>query len=540
MVLARDGSFLIAGAYQQQGYISRISACGKTLWTRRYLFGEETDLNSLAELPSGEVVAVGSCLNCAPGDTTVKALIIKTDPAGLLLADTALGHLNLNAQATDVQITSSGKIAATGQAAWFASLSPNHAVLAIFDDMLHLENWKEHDHFYYDNSQALTQTADGGFVLTGWSSPVLYAPGKAQVFRTDAAGNLLWKYTSPHSNSHFNDVAQTANGQIVALGDRVFDTTALYREIYLAVFDAASGALLAEKTYGSAADDFGESIHAVGNRYLVGGIYGEPSQANWNRRDWVFRLDDQFNLEEQYFRDGYLFAHNLVNALPLSGDGRIFAYYSRTNFFAAHNLLLFKRTEKGYRATVAAAPSNYQLVPRDLATNKGTVTFKGAMADPLAYDELRLDVWRNDALQQTLYDNAPQSFDFAPQITAELAEYHFRLSGIKGQAAVLEAEACDIVAGDAYLIQGQSNAVAGLPIFDLQDTVDHAYRHYRTPFVRNFGLKYDNDTLYAWHKETAQLFDYADNISGQWNRRRFWHCPLSLRMSSVSAAPTAP
>lgn len=514
MIATRDGGFLNAGLIEQKGYISRTSSCGDVIWTQQYLFGAETSLNSVAELPSGEIVAVGACRNCVPGDTTQKALIIKTDVAGTLLRDTMLGRTGLNARANDVTITSDQKIALTGQVVIAAGFAPADAFLGILDEQLRAKTWKEHHQLFYDIGQALIQTSDGGFAIAGWSLASLASSRQAQVFRTDNEGNLLWAYSAPHLSSEFHAIRQAPDGRLVALGDRQVDTI-VGRDVHLAAFDDATGALLEEKTYGSPGSDAGNSLDVVDGGFLVGAVYGEPSQSGWNRRDWVFWLDEQFALTDQYFHDGFLFAHDLVNAIPLSPDGKAFAYHSVVHFLTSFYELFFKRTFPGVLATLNQAPLHEQLVPRNLITNTGTVIYTGTLPNPNIYENMRLDVWRDNTLQQSLYDDSPQDFSFHVEIPAELANYTFRLSGQKGQQWYTEAEACHVVAGDAYLIQGQSNAIAGLP-FDPADTIDHAYRHYTNPFVRNFGLKFAGDTLYAWHRETGSRGDYADNLSGQW------------------------
>lgn len=513
MISTQDGGFLHTGSNGQRGYISRTNNCGRLLWMRQYLLGSASALNSVAELPSGEIVAAGTCLNCVPGDSVQKALIIKTDASGLLLADTMLGYTGFRAAASDIIATAAGKVAVTGYVDFAGFLGPSDAFLFVSDNQIHLETWKQLNHFYRDAGNALTQTADGGFAIAGESVPAFFAPRQAQLFRADASGNLAWKYTSAYPSSQFNSVRQASDGRIVTLGDRLVDTL-VGQDVFLTVHNDGNGSLQLEKTYGSPGSDAGKSLERIQDGYLVGAVYGKPSQTGWSVRSWVFRLDEQFNLTDQYFRDGYLFAHLLTNALPLSGNGSSFAFEANLQFFISHAGLFFKRTFQGDRAVLTQAPQNYQLVPRNLTTNKGMVTYSGSVNTAGAYDEIRLDVLRNDVLQTTLYDNTPQNFDFSHEINAELAEYTFRLYGLKDQLRYPEAEACDVVAGDAYFIQGQSNAVAGAP-YDPLDTIDHAYRHHRTRFVRNFGLKFANDTLLTWRTESGDG-DYADNPSGQW------------------------
>ncbi|MBL7776488.1 MAG: T9SS type A sorting domain-containing protein [Saprospiraceae bacterium] len=514
MIAAADGSFITVGDWGDDGYISKTGSCGSLLWIKTYRFGAATGFNSVAELPSGEIVAAGACTDCAPQDSTEKALVVKTDAAGALLADTTLGRFRYNAQATDVIATAQGNIAVCGQAIFAAFLSPNNAFLAVLNTGLQGQVWKEYDHFYYDNARALLQTADGGFVVAGYSSPALFDPPQAQLFRTNPAGELLWKYTAAHLNSQFNDAVQAPDGSILGYGDRWVDSLR-GRDVYLAVVNESTGALTDQKNFGSTADDAGKSLERTPEGYLAGATYGAPSQAGWSIRNWVFRLDEQLALQEQHFRDGFLFGHFLINAVPLSCSARAFAYHSRLVFFGAYQLQFFKRTFPGERLALDRMPQHYQLVPRDRNTNLGAVEIAGALDDIDAYSSLQLDVFRNGAAFQTLTQAAAPVFSFQTEIPAELAEFTFRLKGIQGQTACLEAEACDVVAGDAYLIQGQSNAVAGLP-YDPDNTIDHAYRHHRTPFVRNFGLKASSATDMVWHRESGPPLDYSDNISGQW------------------------
>lgn len=508
MIALRDGGFLLAGNYDVQGYLVKMSSCGQTLWARQYAYGDNMYLNSAIELPSGAIVAVGSCENCAPGDSSFKAVLLKTNANGLLLRDTTLGHAGLNAFGNDLILTADQKIAVTGQAVHTNTNALSDAFLAVVDEQFEPGFWKAYHALPYDIGNALVQTADGGFAIAGWG---LGASVRAQVFRTDDTGNLLWKYTAPYPNSVFNDVVQAHDGRLIALGDREVDSL-LKRDVFLADFNEATGNLNTEKTYGSAAVDNGKSIALLDQGYMISGIYGEPRDTFWSRRDWVFWLDEQFTLKDEYFRDDYLYAHSLVNALPLSSDGSMFAYYSRVVFSPVHNFHFFKRRLPGEKTVFESIPEHFQLFPRDRATNKGIVPIKGALSAPDAYDQLRLDVLRDGLLQQTLYDNTPQDFAFEPQITAELAGYDFQLYGIKSQSPSLELEVCDVVAGDAYLIQGQSNALAKISF----GITEHAYKYNKVPFARTFGLKFDNDTLYTWRKEAGMLGSYADNVGGQW------------------------
>ena len=514
IIATLDCGFVVAGSIGPQGFLLKLNATGDTLWQKMYLFGDETAFNALTELPSGGLVAVGRCNNCAPGDTAQKALAIRADAFGNVLQDTTFGRLNYNASATAVITANEGKVAVAGTFVWASFLNPSNIFLTVLDEQLNPVLWGEYNELYYDAPQALAQTSDGGYILAGNSNASLTSPAQAQLFRTDGQGQLLWKNTLAFPSSWFNTVQEAPDGRIVAMGWRQVDTSN-QRDIYLAVHDPNSGNLLLDKAYGGSGIDEGFSLHTLESGFLAAGVWGAPSQPNWGKRDWVFRLDNDFQIVDEYFDDGYLANYNMVNAIPLSPDGRDFAYFSRINILSDRKNLFFKRTVQGRHVLLTQAPRHYQLLPRDLATNMGAVVFEGSQETPGTYDEMRLKVFRNDVLIQILIAATPQDFSFQVAIPAELAEYGFKLVGVKNGKEYPEAEAFDVVAGDAYIIQGQSNALAAVP-FDPTNSIPHAYLYHRHPFVRNFGLKYQGDSLYVWHKEAEDDGYFADNRSGQW------------------------
>lgn len=538
MIAHSGGGFIVAGSLGHQGVIARLSACGDAIWLRAYLLGDETVINGIAELPSGNLMAVGSCRNCAPGDTTRKALALLADSGGEALLDTTFGHLNYKASAEAVIVTADGKAALAGSLVWASFLSPTRAFLAVLGEDLQPELWKEFNELYYDQPQALIQTSDGGFALAGYAAASLASSRQAQLFRTDAQGELRWVNLSSYPNSEFNSVQEAPDGRIVALGSRFVDE-ARKRDVYLAVHHAEHGGMLHDQLYCSlnasegcsSADDEGHSLHAVEGGYLIAAIWGEPSQPSWNKRDWIFRLDEDFDIVDQYLYDSFLFAHSPVNALPLSPDGIDFAYLSRLFFFESRYILFYKKVSQGRRAILSQAPQNYQLVPRSLETNKGTVIYQGELDAPGAYDQMRLDVSRNGGLVQTLYHDAAEVFTFQVDIPAELADYTFHLTGLKDGKAYLEAEACEVVAGDAYIIQGQSNAAANAAW-----SVDSAYA-FLAPYnryVRTFGIAEEGGAHLHWHREAnTRRPVFSDTRSGQWG------LVLGKRIAAEQGIPVA-
>ncbi|WAC11169.1 T9SS type A sorting domain-containing protein [Dyadobacter pollutisoli] len=144
---------------------------------------------------------------------------------------------------------------------------------------------------------------------------------------------------------------------------------------------------------------------------------------------------------------------------------------------------LFIRTTYAQPSGIAIldkVPADMQLFARD-STGQADVDFLGRVQEPgYAYlsvikfrDKTRSGYQRKD-LQ---YNGAQAPFNFSFKIKAELAEYSFEIYACKSKSdSVLIARRDNIVAGDFYLIYGQSNAVAW--------EIDYQYRN---EFARTYG-----------------------------------------------------
>lgn len=104
-------------------------------------------------------------------------------------------------------------------------------------------------------------------------------------------------------------------------------------------------------------------------------------------------------------------------------------------------------------------PENLKLYKRDVATNTAIINSSGTVEESTNYTNLVLEVFKNNILQQSTpytlsYVGGVAHFNFNSTINAELATYKFRLISNTG---VLLREASDVLAGDLYIFNGQSN-----------------------------------------------------------------------------------
>lgn len=170
--------------------------------------------------------------------------------------------------------------------------------------------------------------------------------------------------------------------------------------------------------------------------------------------------------------------------------------------------------------TFTAFPKDLAVYPRDLSTNTAVVPIAGTVETP-DQDEVILRVYRDGALITTLnqelsYDAGGGSFSFVPEIAAELQNYNFEFFIRDGTLETFVRRAEFVVAGDIYLINGQSNAMAN------QQDGSTAANPLVNQFLRSFGRRdYRVADVLAdldWHLAEGDGY-WGPGYVGQWGLR---------------------
>ncbi|MEZ4926221.1 MAG: LamG-like jellyroll fold domain-containing protein [Saprospiraceae bacterium] len=174
---------------------------------------------------------------------------------------------------------------------------------------------------------------------------------------------------------------------------------------------------------------------------------------------------------------------------------------------------LFCTTNFG-QVAIATFPKDNQLYPRNLSTNEAIVHIGGA-AMIGATDSLIFTVKRSDG--QTFVVAVPGEelpvglFDQYFAISAELKSYEFKLELKDVAGLTIVATASHVVAGDVFVVQGQSNAQA---VYNNEDG-----NVWQNNFVRCFGnsdpANYLND---QWYIAEANGY-FTPGSVGQWPLR---------------------
>ncbi len=180
--------------------------------------------------------------------------------------------------------------------------------------------------------------------------------------------------------------------------------------------------------------------------------------------------------------------------------------------------------------TLTAAPQPLHFFPRNRVTNKATARIAGQVirAD---VEEVLVKVYRAGVLTATLSQpvSVNATFAFEPEITAEPVNYTLELLVRAGTTLEVVRRFEDIVAGDVYLIQGQSNAVA--------QSFNGSANANQSSFIRSFGTADTSGTAVtadlSWHIADGDGH-YRSGSIGQWGLRMSrllldtYHVPVAV------------
>jgi len=268
-----DGGYIIVGYTYSFGasltdvYLIRTDEVGDTLWTRMFGGPGYDDGYSVAQTSYGGYVVTGYTGSFGAGGPDV--YLIKTDGAGDTVGTRTYGGPS-DDYGYSVQQTADGGYIIAGYTASYGVGGID--VYLIKTDSVGDTAWTRTFGGPSDDfGRSVEQTADGGYIIAGhtWS----FGAGLADVYliKTDAAGDTAWTRTFGGSEWDFgHSVQQTADGGYIIAG-YTYSFGAGNSDVYLIKTDGA-GDTIRTRTFGGSSDDFGRSVDwTAGGGYIIAG-----------------------------------------------------------------------------------------------------------------------------------------------------------------------------------------------------------------------------------------------------------------------------
>ena len=291
-----DGGYIVAGYTTSFGqgnndiYLIKLDASGNLQWTRTVGGIGDDYAYSVVQTTDGGYAVAGYTNSFGPGASY--AYIAKLDGSGNLQWTKAIGGLNYDFGYRIIQ-TSDGGYAVVGNT---EDGPGGRAVYVIkLDSSGNLLWTKIIGGAGWDLGYDIIQTSDGGYAITGHTSPFGQGSADVYVIKLDPLGNIQWTRTIGGTNiDHGYSIIQTSDGGYLIAGRTNSFGYGSY-DVYLVKLDA-SGNLQWTKTIGSTGwEEANSIIKTLDGGYAIAGRTSSFGQGSYDM--YVVKLDKNGNIQ---------------------------------------------------------------------------------------------------------------------------------------------------------------------------------------------------------------------------------------------------
>jgi hypothetical protein len=268
-----DGGYIIVGfteAYNA-GYpdvwLIKTDAFGNTLWTKIFGGNHFEEGSSVQQTTDGGYIITGYTFSFSAGYSDV--WLIKTNSFGDTLWSKTYGGSSTDGGASVQQTTDGGYVLVGGTSSFGAGYGD---VWLIKTNASGDTLWtKTFEGGHFDSGYSVKQTADGGYIITGWTYTYGTTYGDVWLLKTSENGDTLWTKTYGDVNDEEGfSICLTEDGGYVIVG--YTNSFGSGGKDVLIIRTDADGEISWTKLMGGTEDDVGISIQATEDGgYIVAG-----------------------------------------------------------------------------------------------------------------------------------------------------------------------------------------------------------------------------------------------------------------------------
>ncbi len=329
-----DGGYIIAGSTVSLGaggsdvYLVKTDASGNMTWQKTFGGTDYDTGNSVQATSDGGYIITGTTNSSGAGGND--AYLIKTDSSGNMTWSQTIGGVG-NDWGSSVQPTADGGYIIVGLTTSFgAGGSDVYLIKANASGNI---TWTQTIGGVGNDSGSFVQpTADGGYIIVGLTTSFGAGGYDVYLIKTNASGNLTWNRTLGGTGTDVGGSVQpTADGGYVIVGFTYPFGTLLY-DVYLVKTDG-SGNMTWSQTFGGMGADIGSSVQPTADGGYI--VVGNTDSFGAGGQDvWLIKTNASGNVTWQQTFGGV--GYDYGNSVQQTADGGyIIAGYTKS--FGAGN-----------------------------------------------------------------------------------------------------------------------------------------------------------------------------------------------------------
>lgn len=271
-----DGGYIISGFNLVSGnlydiFLLKTDGSGTILWSKsyggtNYEYGSYLLKNSVQQTSDGGYIIGGTTTSFGAGNSDM--YLLKTDGSGTLLWSKTFGGASAE-EGYSVQQANDGGYIITGYTASFGA--GNWDLYLVKTDASGNISWsRAFGGTDWDEGYSVKQTSDGGYIVSGRTKSFGQGGYDVYLLKTDASGNLTWSKTFGSAGNEFgNSVQQTADGGFVIAG--LAPGGGIWSDAYLVKTDGNGDLLWSRKFGGNGQEEFLSIQQTSDGGYIISG-----------------------------------------------------------------------------------------------------------------------------------------------------------------------------------------------------------------------------------------------------------------------------
>ncbi|MDP8200541.1 MAG: FlgD immunoglobulin-like domain containing protein [Candidatus Tenebribacter burtonii] len=273
MTKTTDGGYIMGGYTNSFGagdydvYLVKVDATGDTLWTKAYGGTDVDKGSSIQQCLDGGYILAGETKSFGAGGYDF--YLIKTDANGDTLWTNTFGGTGTD-KARSISETSDGGFIVTGETRSFGAGGKD--VYLIRTDANGDSLWtKTFGAVDSEEGNSVKQTIDGGYVIAGFTESFGAGGRDAYLIKTNADGDTLWTNTFGGTNDDRSYCVQQCDDGGYAISGDTKSSGAGLSDFYLIKTDA-NGQTVWSNTYGGISIDIGYALQQTPDGgYIIAG-----------------------------------------------------------------------------------------------------------------------------------------------------------------------------------------------------------------------------------------------------------------------------
>lgn len=285
VIVANDGNYLVLGNTESYGagridfYLLKLDPNGNLIWSKTYGGQYDESASEVLQTSDGGFIMCGNTKLSASGSRD--AYIVRADAQGNQLWAKNYGGAG-GENASSIIETSDGGFIFAGSTT--SNGTDDFQIWIVKIDANGNEVWsKTHGGSEWEEAASISQTSDGGYILSGYTLSKGAGAKDAYLIKVNATGDVIWDkvFGDVHADE-FTDAKETPDGGFIAVGYSVtfFSQQNQFRDLFI-VKTNSSGDLVWSKLIGSVKNEGASSVRVTADGgFVISGFTDSYSKSN--------------------------------------------------------------------------------------------------------------------------------------------------------------------------------------------------------------------------------------------------------------------